>query len=125
MRHTVPMEFHLKVIEGLSKLLDKEFKIFNIRIGLDPLIGLIPGIGDVISLILSLYIIWVATQFKLPQDKLVMMIGNVVFDFILGLFPLVGDAADFLFRANHRNMKILHTHLNENKIVDGEMVLKG
>lgn len=123
MRHTKQMELHLKVIEGLAKLLDREFKIFNIRIGLDPILGLIPGIGDVISLILSLYIIWVATQFKLPQDKLAMMIGNVFFDFILGLFPIVGDAADFLFRANHRNMKILHAHLQENKIVDGEVIL--
>lgn len=122
-RYNLTMEHHLKIIEALTRALDREFKIFNIRFGLDPIIGLVPGIGDLISFVLSLYIVWVAMKFKLPTDKFVQMIANIVFDFLLGLFPVIGDAADFLFQANYRNIQILKAHLKENRIIDGEIIL--
>jgi hypothetical protein len=114
------VDSHIKIAQSLTDLLENKFGIGKLRIGLDPLVGLIPGVGDVITLGLSLYIVWIGVQLKLPQEKLVEMIRNVVTDFILGVIPFVGDVADFFYKANRMNMKIIEEHTN--KIVEGEVV---
>lgn len=100
-------------LELLSRLLDSAFVIpgTNQRIGLDPIIGLIPGLGDLISTVLSSYIIWEARQLGLPRWKIARMIGNVAADTVLGAIPLAGDVFDVFFRANRRNMRIVREHL--------------
>ena len=96
-------------IDALATLLDTAFIIpgTNIRFGLDALIGLVPGIGDAITTVMSLYIVHEAHQLGAPAHVIARMIGNVAVDGIFGSVPLVGDAFDVAFRANRRNMRLL------------------
>lgn len=102
-------------LDALSRLLDNAFTVpgTNIRFGLDGIIGLVPGIGDLVSMGLSSYLIWEARRLGLPRRKIVRMIGNVAIDTAIGAVPLLGDAADVLFKANRRNMRIIREHLEQ------------
>jgi len=97
----------------VANLLDSAFEIPGTkhRVGLDAVIGLVPGIGDAITTILSSYIIWEARQLGLPRWKIARMIGNVAVDTAIGAIPIAGDAFDFVFKANRRNLRIIHDHL--------------
>lgn len=113
---------HLNVAENLTKLLDNQFKIFGFKFGLDPIIGLIPGFGDVVSLILSLYLVWIGFLMKMPAEKITKMISNVILDFIIGIVPIVGDLSDFVYKANTKNLKIIQQHFKNNDVVEGKII---
>jgi hypothetical protein len=100
-------------ITALTKLLDSAFLIpgLNRRVGIDALIGLVPGIGDAVSTLLASYIIWEARQLGIPRWKLARMIGNVAVDTAIGAIPVAGDAFDLFFKANERNLRIINEHL--------------
>jgi len=100
-------------IDALAQLLDTAFVLpgTNIRFGLDALIGLVPGIGDAITTVLSLYIVNEARELGVPKLLLARMLANVAFDGVFGAVPLVGDAFDVAFRANRRNVALLREHL--------------
>jgi hypothetical protein len=102
-------------LEALAKLMDGAFVIpgTNTRIGLDGLIGLIPGIGDVISGIISSYLIWEARQLGVSKWVMARMIGNTFVDTAVGAIPLAGDVFDVMFRANMKNMALLRGHLEK------------
>src|ERR671917_2500156 len=93
-------------ITALTKLLDSAFLIpgLNRRVGIDAVIGLVPGIGDAVSTLLASYIIWEARQLGLPRWKIARMMGNVAVDTAIGAIPLVGDLFDVAFKANRRNL---------------------
>lgn len=82
----------------------------NFRFGLDPLIGLIPGIGDLVSPIFGVLIIWHAASLRVPKVIIARMVINAVVDAVVGAVPLVGDAIDFAWRANEWNMALLERH---------------
>jgi hypothetical protein len=115
------MNKHLRLAYMISDILDNRFKILGLRFGIEPLLGIIPGFGDFIGLVLSLYIVWIGTQMKLPADKTQRMITNVVFDFVIGLFPVIGDIADFAFKANAKNMEILREFAPD-AVVEGKIL---
>ena len=102
-------------IDALATLLDTAFIIpgTQVRFGLDALIGLIPGIGDVVTTALSLFIVNEARALGAPPVLLARMIANVALDGLVGAVPLVGDAFDVAFRANRRNMALLRAHLDK------------
>ena len=102
-------------IDALATLMDTAFVIpgTQIRFGLDALIGLIPGIGDAITTIISLFIVREARALGAPPLLIARMIANVALDGIVGAVPLVGDAFDVAFRANRRNMALLRAHLDK------------
>lgn len=102
-------------ITALARVLDDAFLIpgTNRRIGLDAVIGLVPGIGDAVSTLLASYIIWEARQLGIPRWKIARMIGNVAVDTAVGAIPLAGDLFDFAFKANRRNLRIVLDHLGE------------
>jgi hypothetical protein len=102
------MNSHLKTATNLTHILENQFQIGRFKFGLDPILGLIPGGGDLITAILSFYIVWIGIQMHLPGHKITQMISNIVVDFLLGLIPILGDASDFIFKANTKNLKILH-----------------
>jgi len=79
----------------------------KVQFGLDPLIGLIPFVGDVISMLLSFYIVLLAWRIGAKRSILAMMALNVLVDFVMGLTPVLGDVADAVFKANLRNLKLL------------------
>ena len=115
-------------VEALSHLLDSAFQIpgTNHRVGIDALLGLIPGIGDLVSTALASYIIWEAKQLGLPRWKIARMIGNVAIDTTVGAIPFAGDLFDVAFKANRRNMRILRDHLERTgalpKTIEGQPV---
>jgi hypothetical protein len=107
-------EARIARIDALANLLDTAVLIpgTNIRFGLDAVIGLIPGIGDAITTVLSLYIVNEARALGAPPLLVARMVANVALDGIVGAVPLVGDAFDVAWRANRRNMKLLRDHLD-------------
>jgi len=124
-------EDSLARITLLAKLLDSAFVIpgLNRRIGLDAVLGLVPGVGDAVSAALASYIIWEARQLGLPRWKIARMVGNVAVDTALGAIPLAGDVFDVFFKANERNLRIIHDHLGTPKrgpkVIDGTSVRVG
>lgn len=90
----------------------------GIGIGLDALVGLVPGIGDVVGTGLSAAIMTDAVRQRVPLHILARMGWNVIVDALLGFVPVVGDAADVLHRANRKNYRLLERCVAENRHVD-------
>lgn len=103
----------LNRIRKLSTLMDASLRVplINFRIGIDPIIGLVPGAGDLISTGFSAYIIFLATRFGIPRQDLAKMIFNVGLEAVIGTVPLVGDLFDAYYKSNIRNLAILEQHL--------------
>jgi hypothetical protein len=101
-------------LDALATLLDTAFVVpgTQIRFGLDALIGLVPGIGDVITTAMALYLVNEARALGAPRLLVARMVANVALDGLVGAVPLVGDAFDVAFRANRRNMALLRDHLD-------------
>jgi len=80
--------------------------------GLDPIIGLLPGGGDLITGLFSFYIVFSAAQLGLPRETLVRLVSNILIDTLVGSFPLFGDLFDVAWKANSRNMDLLENHFS-------------
>lgn len=104
-----------KRIEGMEHLLEGLFKIpgTNQKLGLDVILDLIPGIGDLVGAALGSYMVWEARNLGMSKTQMARMFGNVGIDFALGLIPWVGAVPDFFFRSNSRNLKIIRKHLDK------------
>lgn len=102
----------LVALRKFAYLMDQAFPIpgTNIRVGLDAVLGLIPGIGDVIGAVLSTWIIAGALRHRVPALVILRMIGNVAVDLIFGAIPVAGDVFDFLYEENMKNMRLLEKH---------------
>lgn len=96
-------------LEWLANLLDTAVVVpgLGIRLGMDAVIGLVPGIGDAITTALSLWIVREAWSLGAPRRLVGRMLANVAVDGAVGAVPLVGDAFDVLWRANRRNVRLL------------------
>ncbi|NCP10717.1 MAG: DUF4112 domain-containing protein [Sphingomonadales bacterium] len=103
-----------KRIEALEMILERSIVIPGLGrpIGLDAVVGLIPVVGDIVTGAMGAYLIWEARNLGLPKWKIARMAGNLGVDTLLGFIPLAGDAFDFLFRSNSRNLKIVQRHLD-------------
>jgi hypothetical protein len=104
-----------KRIEGMEHLLEGLIKIpgTNQKLGLDVILDLIPGIGDLVGAALGSYMVWEARNLGMSKAQMARMFGNVGVDFALGLIPWVGAVPDFFFRSNSRNLKIIRKHLDK------------
>jgi len=103
----------LNRIRRLSRLMDTAIRIpgTSFRFGLDPIIGLVPGAGDIVSTAFSAYIIFLAARFGLPREVLTKMIFNVALEAFVGSVPLVGDLFDAVYKSNIRNLDLLEKQL--------------
>ncbi|MEG4276305.1 DUF4112 domain-containing protein [Microcoleus sp. MON1_C1] len=103
----------LNRIRKLSRLMDTAIGIpgTKFRIGLDPIIGLVPGAGDIVDTAFSAYLIYLATRFNIPQKTLGKMIYNIGLEAVVGSVPLVGDIFDAFYKSNMRNLALLEEHL--------------
>jgi Domain of unknown function (DUF4112) len=98
----------MRRLRWLAWLLDNSIPLpGGYRIGLDPIIGLIPGIGDAIGAVLSAFIINEARSLGAPRTVLVRMIANVMIETVVGAIPFAGDLFDAAFKANARNLALL------------------
>jgi hypothetical protein len=102
-------------LEALARLMDGVFAIpgTNIRVGLDAVVGFVPVAGDVVSGVISAYLIWEARQLGAPSWLIARMLTNTLVDTTLGAVPVLGDAFDVMFRANMKNMALLRRHLEK------------
>ncbi len=103
----------MRRVRVLAQLLDNSITIpgTNRKIGLDPIVGLIPGIGDLIGAVLSAYIILEAARADVSGFTLVRMVTNVGLDTLLGSIPVVGDVFDAMWKSNTKNVAILERHV--------------
>jgi hypothetical protein len=103
----------LRRVHRLSRLLDDWLRIpgTRYRIGLDGLIGLIPGLGDVIGTLLSAYILFEAIQLGAPTTLLLRMAGNIALETLVGAIPILGDIFDIAWKANRKNADLLDAYL--------------
>lgn len=99
-----------------ANLLDTAIKlpVINFRVGLDSLVGLIPGIGDGLMLFAGFRIIRLGKKLGMPRDLIKVMVRNSVIDFGLGFIPVIGDVADFFYKSNRKNVHIMERWWIEN-----------
>lgn len=96
-----------ETIERLAWLMDGSIELpGGYRIGLDPIIGLVPGIGDIIGTAVSAAIVFHANRAGIPKATVLRMVANVGVDAIVGAVPFVGDLFDFVFKANAKNLAL-------------------
>jgi hypothetical protein len=100
-------------LEAIAHWTDTVFRIpgLNIRFGLDAILGLIPGVGDIFTSLASLYILSAANRYSVPRITLARMATNIVLDTLIGALPLVGDLFDAYWKSNQRNVELLRRHL--------------
>lgn len=95
-------------LQRLARLLDSAVPLpGGLRVGLDGIIGLIPGVGDLFGTALSSYIVAAAHRLGVSNAVLARMLGNILVDTLLGAVPLFGDLFDFAWKANLRNLDLL------------------
>lgn len=107
-------EAALKRLGRYAFVLDNSIRLpfINYRIGLDPIIGLIPGIGDAAGLVLASVLILEAARLGAPRQTLLLMVYNAVLDAVIGAVPILGDTFAAVWKANARNMVLLERHLD-------------
>ena len=110
-RIVYPPNPRLQHVRFFSNLLDQCIVLpGGFRIGIDPIIGLVPGIGDLLSTALSLYLVYQGALLGLRKRILLRMIGNVAIEALVGTFPVLGDVFDAVWKANMRNLRLIELH---------------
>ena len=104
----------LQRLRRLSDLLDNAIAIpgTSLRFGLDPIVGLFPGVGDFLGAAVSAYIVVEAARMGISRKILLQMVVNIILDMVIGTVPVVGDVADVVWKANEKNIVLLEKHFN-------------
>ena len=107
----------LKWIDKTSTALDDVFRIpaTNFRFGLDPLIGLVPVVGDFVGFAISASMVLAIVRHGVSLSVLMKILGNITFDYLVGLFPFLGDFLDVAYKSNRRNVDILKDYYTSGK----------
>lgn len=116
-RLTPGQEQRLAGLRWLAELLDNAFVVpgTSYRVGLDPIIGLIPGIGDLVSPLFTIGMLLQARDLGVPKVVQGRMLINVAIDAVLGVVPVVGDVFDFAWKSNQMNLALLELHAREER----------
>jgi hypothetical protein len=114
---TPGQEQRLEVIRRVSRMLDSAMVVPGTtwRFGLDPIVGLIPGLGDLVSPLFTIGVLWQARDLGLPRVVQLRMIANVAIDTLVGIVPIAGDLFDFAWKANDKNLVLLERHAYEER----------
>lgn len=98
-----------KSLERLGWLMDDLFRVpvLGWRFGLDALIGLVPGLGDTTTSLVSFYVLAAAVRYRVPKVTLLRMGLNIAIDYLFGSLPVVGDFADAWWKSNQKNIELL------------------
>jgi hypothetical protein len=107
----------LKHLDTIARLMDAQFRIpgTSFRFGLDAIIGLVPWVGDISTVLVSGYLLLLLAKNGASGFLLARMALNIVLDALIGSIPVVGDLFDFAFKANQRNMRLMHEHYHEGR----------
>lgn len=116
-RTQAPMPAELKGMSVIAQWMDSKFRIpgTDFRFGLDGLVGLIPGVGDFSTFIISGYLVLLMARNGASGYVLARMIFNIVLDAALGAIPVVGDLFDFVHKANVKNMRLMEQYYVEGR----------
>jgi hypothetical protein len=113
----------LKSARRLAWALDAHFNVLGFRFGFDPIIGVIPWVGDITMAGASLYMMVVGAKLGLPRHKLAQMGLNATADVLLGLIPVAGHIADAVFKSHLRNLQIIEDHVRDaEQMMDGDLL---
>jgi hypothetical protein len=109
---TPALEQRLSMLREWSRLLDTAYRVpgTGIRFGWDPILGVIPGLGDLVGPLFSAVVLWTAVQLGIPRIVLVRMLLIAVLDVAVGIIPVVGDTFDVFWKASKRNLELLERH---------------
>lgn len=107
----------VKRMQITAVVLDEGIRVpgTDYRVGVDPLLGILPGAGDLLSGGLSLYIVLEAARLGVPYSTLLKMIANISLDVLGGTIPVVGDIFDFVWKANKRNFELAVNDLTRDR----------
>jgi len=107
----------LKWVESIAYLMDNQFQIpgTNMRFGLDPILGLVPFLGDVSTFAVSGALVLTMARHGASRAVVVRMVINIILDLIIGSIPILGAIFDFGYKANARNVRLLREHYEEGK----------
>lgn len=104
--------------------MDLRFNVFGVRFGIDPLLNIIPGMGNVVAAATSLYLMWIAYQLKVPTQIYMKMLWNIAVDYVFGVVPVIGIVFDVFYRANVKNFALVETYFTPDiiigEVMDGE-----
>lgn len=117
-------------VEAMERLLERLFVIPGTKqpVGLDAILDLIPGVGDIAGAVLGAYIVWEARNLGMSKWQMSRMVGNVGINWLLGLLsvvPVIGVIPDLLFRSNTYNLRMIKRHLDKHypgtRTIEGEV----
>lgn len=100
-------------LDRIATLLDSQFSVLGIRFGIEPIVGLIPVLGDGAMAVWSGYLVLEAARNGASKGDVAKMVVNVALDATIGSVPVIGSIFDVLYKANKRNVRILREHLVE------------
>ncbi|MGC3969237.1 MAG: DUF4112 domain-containing protein [Pirellulales bacterium] len=105
----------LSHVERIARLLDNEYRLpgTNFRFGLDPILGLIPGVGNMATSLVSCLLVWTMLKHGASGNVAARMAVNIAFDSIIGAIPIVGNLFDFAYKSNQKNVELLRRHYSE------------
>ncbi len=111
----IPNDSRLKLVKRITKLMDEEFSVGGFRFGWDPILNLFPVVGDVAGYAISVSLILTMLRHGASGKLVAKMMANASLDALIGLVPFLGWIADFVFKANTRNVKLLVEHYTAGK----------
>ena len=99
-------------LDALARVMDSAVEVPGVKIkfGLDAVLGLIPGVGDLATSVASLYILGRAHRMGVGRATLARMVINILIDLLVGVVPVAGDVVDVFWKANRRNVALLQRH---------------
>lgn len=121
MKRVTNLHAHIDFARRLTRVMDLRFNVFGIRFGIDPMLDIIPGIGNSISALTSFYLFWIGIQLRVPRSVYVRMFWNITVDYLFGIIPFIGIVADIFFRANVKNFTLLEKFFDPD-ILEGEVL---
>jgi hypothetical protein len=115
--HKAVQDERLRWIEMVSRFMDSQFRLpgTNFRFGLDPILSFIPFGGSAASFAISAGLLVTMFKYGVSRKVIIMMLGNLVLDAVIGSIPVIGNIFDFAFKANQRNVSLLRKHYQEGK----------
>jgi hypothetical protein len=102
-------------VERIAKLLDDEYQLpgTRFRFGLDPILGLIPGVGNMGTSLVSCLLVWTMLKHGASGNVAARMALNIALDSIIGAIPIIGNLFDFAYKSNRKNVELLRRHYSE------------
>lgn len=109
------LEADLAKARWLANLWDAQFSLGGVQFGLDAVVGLIPGVGDLVGFLAGLYPLYLAQRHHLGKVVQARMFANLVADFAIGSVPVIGDVIDVGFKAHLKNIKLLERAIEKQR----------